>query len=74
MDSDELNFQNAISLKEITVAQPRMLITQLKEYQLKGLNSLATLYQQGINGIWQMRWALVRCVAEIYMKVMLIPR
>ena len=51
MDSDELNFRNAISLKEITVAQPCMLMAQLKEYQLKGLNWLATLYQQGINGI-----------------------
>lgn len=28
-----------------------MLNTQLKEYQLKGLNWLATLYEQGINGI-----------------------
>ncbi len=28
-----------------------MLTAQLKEYQLKGLNWLATLYEQGINGI-----------------------
>lgn len=28
-----------------------MLQAQLKEYQLKGLNWLATLYEQGINGI-----------------------
>ena len=28
-----------------------MLMAQLKEYQLKGLNWLATLYDQGINGI-----------------------
>lgn len=28
-----------------------MLMAQLKEYQLKGLNWLATLYEQGINGI-----------------------
>jgi len=26
-------------------------MAQLKEYQLKGLNWLATLYEQGINGI-----------------------
>ena len=51
VDSDELNFQNPTSLKEMTVAQPRMLMAQLKEYQLKGLNWLATLYEQGINGI-----------------------
>ena len=51
VDSDELNFQNPTSLKEMTVEQPRMLMAQLKEYQLKGLNWLATLYEQGINGI-----------------------
>ena len=28
-----------------------MLMATLKEYQLKGLNWLATLYEQGINGI-----------------------
>lgn len=28
-----------------------MLTCQLKEYQLKGLNWLANLYEQGINGI-----------------------
>ncbi len=52
MDSDELNFQNPTSLSgALTIAQPRMLMAQLKEYQLKGLNWLATLYDQGINGI-----------------------
>ena len=51
VDSDELNFQNPTSLKEMTVVQPRMLMAQLKGYQLKGLNWLATLYEQGINGI-----------------------
>ena len=28
-----------------------MLMATLKEYQLKGLNWLGTLYEQGINGI-----------------------
>ena len=52
VDSDELNFQNPTSLTgELTIAQPKMLMAQLKEYQLKGLNWLATLYEQGINGI-----------------------
>jgi SNF2 family DNA or RNA helicase len=52
VDSDELNFQNPTSLSgTLTIAQPRMLMAQLKEYQLKGLNWLATLYEQGINGI-----------------------
>lgn len=52
VDSDELNFQNPTSLTgELTVKQPNMLMATLKEYQLKGLNWLATLYEQGINGI-----------------------
>lgn len=51
VDSDELNFQNPTSLTDMTVTQPKMLMAQLKEYQLKGLNWLATLYEQGINGI-----------------------
>ncbi len=52
VDSDELNFQNPTSLTgELTVKQPDMLMATLKEYQLKGLNWLATLYEQGINGI-----------------------
>lgn len=33
------------------VEQPRMLQAKLKEYQLKGLNWLVNLYNQGINGI-----------------------
>lgn len=52
VDSDELNFQNPTSLSgPLTITQPKMLMAQLKEYQLKGLNWLATLYEQGINGI-----------------------
>lgn len=52
VDSDELNFQNPTSLTgELTIKQPNMLMATLKEYQLKGLNWLGTLYEQGINGI-----------------------
>lgn len=36
---------------QITITQPKMLIAQLKEYQLKGLTWLGNLYEQGINGI-----------------------
>ena len=47
-----MNFQNPTSLTgELTIAQPKMLMATLKDYQLKGLNWLATLYEQGINGI-----------------------
>ena len=51
VDSEELNFQNTTSLGQPTVAQPHNLMAQLKDHQLKGLNWLATLYEQGINGI-----------------------
>jgi DNA helicase INO80 len=36
---------------DIQVKQPKLLMAELKEYQLKGLNWLANLYEQGINGI-----------------------
>lgn len=49
---DDLNFQNPQMAGDIElVKQPTMLNCQLKEYQLKGLNWLANLYDQGINGI-----------------------
>ena len=52
VDSDELNFQNPDALKgPLKIGQPRLLMATLKEYQLKGLNWLGTLYDQGINGI-----------------------
>ena len=61
MDSDELNFQNPTSLTgELTIKQPKMLMATLKEYQLKGLNWLGTLYEQGINGILADEMGLVR--------------
>ena len=46
-----MNFQNPTMLGDVSVKQPAMLTCQLKEYQLKGLNWLANLYEQGINGI-----------------------
>lgn len=52
VDSDELNFQNPTAPENaVQVTQPAMLNCKLKEYQLKGLNWLANLYEQGINGI-----------------------
>lgn len=66
MDSDELNFQNPTSLQgELTVEQPKMLNAQLKEYQLKGLNWLATLYEQGINGILADEMGLGKTIQSI---------
>ncbi|KAG9120325.1 putative DNA helicase ino80, partial [Ceratobasidium sp. 392] len=65
LDSDELNFQNPTSLTDMTVSQPKMLMAQLKEYQLKGLNWLATLYEQGINGILADEMGLGKTVQSI---------
>lgn len=50
-DEGEMNFQNPTSLGNIQISQPKMLQASLKEYQLKGLNWLVNLYEQGINGI-----------------------
>ncbi|KAL5535629.1 INO80 [Sanghuangporus sanghuang] len=66
LDSDELNFQNPTSLSgPLTIGQPRMLQTTLKEYQLKGLNWLGTLYEQGINGILADEMGLGKTVQSI---------
>jgi SNF2 family DNA or RNA helicase len=52
VDGDELNFQNpSMGQDQVTITQPKMLMAQLKEYQLKGLTWLGNLYEQGINGI-----------------------
>jgi hypothetical protein len=52
VDGDELNFQNpSLGEDALTITQPKMLMAQLKEYQLKGLTWLGNLYEQGINGI-----------------------
>ncbi|KAG7099337.1 hypothetical protein E1B28_001194 [Marasmius oreades] len=66
LDSEELNFQNPTSLSgPLTIGQPKMLMAQLKEYQLKGLNWLATLYEQGINGILADEMGLGKTVQSI---------
>ncbi|KAG2108537.1 P-loop containing nucleoside triphosphate hydrolase protein, partial [Suillus clintonianus] len=66
LDSDELNFQNPTSLTgELKIKQPNILMAQLKEYQLKGLNWLATLYEQGIIGILADEMGLGKTVQSI---------
>lgn len=64
-EDDELNFQNPTSLGEITLEQPKLLACTLKEYQLKGLNWLANLYDQGINGILADEMGLGKTVQSI---------
>ena len=65
LDEGELNFQNPTSLGDTEVAQPAMLNCQLKEYQLKGLNWLVNLYEQGINGILADEMGLGKTVQSI---------
>ncbi|KAG9011639.1 putative DNA helicase ino80 [Tulasnella sp. JGI-2019a] len=66
LDSDELNFQHPSSMNDkLDVAQPKMLQAELKDYQLQGLNWLATLYDQGINGILADEMGLGKTVQSI---------
>ncbi|KAF2095126.1 hypothetical protein NA57DRAFT_44988, partial [Rhizodiscina lignyota] len=64
-DEGEMNFQNPTSLQSMDIAQPKMLSCQLKEYQLKGLNWLVNLYEQGINGILADEMGLGKTVQSI---------
>ncbi|BGP61681.1 hypothetical protein NBRC10512_000688 [Rhodotorula toruloides] len=65
-DGDDLNFQNPETGGErVVVKQPKMLACTLKEYQLKGLNWLANLYEQGINGILADEMGLGKTVQSI---------
>lgn len=61
-----MNFQNPSSMPTITeIEQPKMLMCQLKGYQIKGLNWLANLYEQGINGILADEMGLGKTVQSI---------
>ncbi|ODQ80654.1 hypothetical protein BABINDRAFT_171014 [Babjeviella inositovora NRRL Y-12698] len=64
-DDDDLNFQNPTSLGDISIEQPKLLSCTLKEYQVKGLNWLANLYDQGINGILADEMGLGKTVQSI---------
>lgn len=64
-NGEEMNFQNPTLLGDMTVLQPDMLRCTLKEYQLKGLNWLANLYEQGINGILADEMGLGKTVQSI---------
>ncbi|KAF9431688.1 putative DNA helicase ino80 [Entomortierella beljakovae] len=65
-DLDEMNFQNPSSMPTVTeIEQPKMLMCQLKGYQIKGLNWLANLYEQGINGILADEMGLGKTVQSI---------
>ena len=66
MDEEgEMNFQNPTGMGDVEIEQPKMLNAQLKEYQLKGLNWLVNLYEQGINGILADEMGLGKTVQSI---------
>jgi len=65
-NGSEMNFQDPTSsLGGISIPQPKMLDCTLKEYQKKGLNWLASLYEQGINGILADEMGLGKTVQSI---------
>ncbi|KAJ4302025.1 putative DNA helicase ino80 [Collariella sp. IMI 366227] len=66
IDEDgEMNFQNPTGMGDVEIEQPKLLNCQLKEYQLKGLNWLVNLYEQGINGILADEMGLGKTVQSI---------
>jgi DNA helicase INO80 len=75
-DDGELNFQNPSGLQnqEDWIPQPKMLNCTLKEYQLKGLNWLVNLYEQGINGILADEMGLGKTVQSISVMAYLAER
>ncbi|CAK7902754.1 chromatin-remodeling ATPase Ino80p [[Candida] anglica] len=64
-NGEEMNFQNPALMGDITIKQPDLLKCTLKEYQIKGLNWLANLYEQGINGILADEMGLGKTVQSI---------
>lgn len=64
-DEGEMNFQNPSGMGDVDIEQPKMLSAQLKEYQLKGLNWLVNLYEQGINGILADEMGLGKTIQSI---------
>ncbi|OMH81127.1 putative DNA helicase ino80, partial [Zancudomyces culisetae] len=73
---ENLNFQEPSMLGEETVhiSQPKMLMCKLKEYQLKGLNWLVNLYEQGINGILADEMGLGKTVQSISLMAYLVEK
>ncbi|KNC99451.1 uncharacterized protein SPPG_05689 [Spizellomyces punctatus DAOM BR117] len=63
---DQMDFLNPSSLRsDSEIEQPTMLTVTLKSYQLKGLNWLANLYEQGINGILADEMGLGKTIQSI---------
>ncbi|EHK98086.1 putative DNA helicase INO80 [Glarea lozoyensis 74030] len=75
MDEEgEMNFQNPAGMGDVAIEQPKLLQAQLKEYQLKGLNWLVNLYEQGINGILADEMGLGKTVQSISVMAYLVEK
>ena len=75
MDEEgEMNFQNPTGIGDVEIDQPKLINAQLKEYQLKGLNWLVNLYEQGINGILADEMGLGKTVQSISVMAYLAER
>lgn len=76
MDEGELNFQNPSGLQDAKdfIPQPKLLNCTLKEYQIKGLNWLVNLYEQGINGILADEMGLGKTVQSISVMAYLVEK
>jgi DNA helicase INO80 len=65
-EANDDEFMNPSSLRtDLNIEQPKILMCQLKNYQLKGLNWLANLYELGINGILADEMGLGKTVQAI---------
>ncbi|KAF2638995.1 hypothetical protein P280DRAFT_470990 [Massarina eburnea CBS 473.64] len=75
-EDGELNFQNPSGLQDAKdfIPQPKSLNCTLKEYQLKGLNWLVNLYEQGINGILADEMGLGKTVQSISVMAYLVEK
>ncbi|KAI8813271.1 SNF2 family N-terminal domain-containing protein [Cladochytrium replicatum] len=63
---ESMDFMNPTTFEGgVETEQPKMLTCKLKAYQLKGLNWLANLYEQGINGILADEMGLGKTVQSI---------
>lgn len=63
--SEELDFKRTAEEMPLRYIQPNILTCSLKDYQLKGMNWLVNLYEQGINGILADEMGLGKTVQSI---------
>ncbi|XP_076441698.1 chromatin-remodeling ATPase INO80-like isoform X2 [Babylonia areolata] len=65
LESLESSLANPSTVADVEQPQPNIFVGKLKGYQLKGMNWLANLYNQGINGILADEMGLGKTVQSI---------